>query len=47
MKYITPEMEILKLDMKDIVCESDGSMSGAGTGGSDDFNVDTDAPDEW
>lgn len=48
MKYVTPEMEIIKLNMNDIVCESDGTMSGAGAGGSGDFNVGTDAPeDEW
>ena len=47
MKYVTPEMEIVKLNMNDIVCESNG-MSSAGSGGIGDSNVGTDAPDnDW
>lgn len=46
MKYVTPEMEFIEFSMSDIVCESDGSMSSDGAGGSGDFNVGTDAPDE-
>ena len=34
MKYVTPEMEIMKFNMNDIVCESDPTM---GEGGDEDL----------
>ena len=48
MKYVVPEMEILKLDMFDVICTSgmiDGGVGGDGEGGS---SGETDAPtDPW